>query len=99
VELTVFADGCICWQAIKPRIPRQSLNGPPDISKLGEYNSGLISVISYDPPPPPPPPRKKKTTVKMGRIEEMFVGSKLYKVPEAVVRLDFWRKVRDPNAP
>jgi hypothetical protein len=70
-----------------------------EISKTGQYNSGLVTILSQDPPPPPPPLRKKKPTVKIGRIEDMWVGSKKYRVPEGVVILDFWRKIRDPNAP
>lgn len=85
--------------AIKPRIPKHPPTEPVDVSEAGYRNSGLINIISDDAPPPPPPPRKRKHTVKMGKIEDMWVGAKRYRVPEAVVTLNFWRKVRDPNAP
>jgi hypothetical protein len=84
---------------MKPRVPKHSPLPTVDVSSSGQYNSGLINIVSNDPPPPPPPPRKRKPTVKVGRIEDMWVGSKRYRVPEHVVLLDFWRKVRDPNAP
>ena len=84
---------------MKPRAPKHPPLPTVDVSSSGQYNSGLINIVSNDPPPPPPPPRKRKPTVKVGRIEDMWVGSKRYRVPEHVVLLDFWRKVRDPNAP
>lgn len=85
---------------MKPRTPKHSTLPTVDVSNHGQYNTGLITVLSNDlPPPPPPPPRKRKPTVKIGRIEDMWVESKRYRVPEHVVVLDFWRKVRDPNAP
>ncbi|PVF99736.1 hypothetical protein CPB86DRAFT_702734 [Serendipita vermifera] len=85
--------------ALKPRIPRHSPLPTVEISKTGQYNSGLINILSQDPPPPPAPLRKKKPTVRIGKIEDMWVSSKKYRVPEGVVILDFWRKIRDPDAP
>ncbi|KAG8834217.1 hypothetical protein FRC17_009363 [Serendipita sp. 399] len=83
--------------AIKPRIPRHS-SEPVEIKRPGHHNSGLLNIVSNDPSPPPPPLRKRKHGVKMGRIEDMWVGAKRYRVPEAVVVLDFWRKIRDPKS-
>ncbi|KAG8864149.1 hypothetical protein FRC20_010366, partial [Serendipita sp. 405] len=83
--------------AMKPRTPRHS-SEPVDIKRPGHHNSGLITIVSNDPPPPPPPPRKRKHGIKMGRIEDMWVGAKRYRVPEAMVVLDFWRKIRDPSS-
>ena len=84
---------------MKPRTPKHFAVPPMEVPNPGQYNSGLITILSNDPPPAPPPLRKRKPTVKVGRIEDMWVGSKRYRVPEHVVVLDFWRKIRDPNAP
>lgn len=54
-----------------------------DVGKTGEYNNGNITVIEAEEPPRAALPH-----------EDMVINNRRYRVPEQVIQLDFWDRVR-----
>ncbi|TFY55597.1 hypothetical protein EVG20_g9263 [Dentipellis fragilis] len=67
----------------KARIPKQS-SIPIDVTKPGQANNGMIEVIAPD----NVPSAQDKVVV-----DEVFINGRRYRVPERIIKLDFWNKV------
>ncbi|KII88879.1 hypothetical protein PLICRDRAFT_588854 [Plicaturopsis crispa FD-325 SS-3] len=74
-------------QILKPkrRIPKQ--NAPPiEIDKPNQFNNGNIEVIQSQ--------TLAANEIKPVAVDEVFINGRRYRVPERVITLDFWNKVR-----
>lgn len=72
-------------QKPKRRIPKQ--NAPPiEIDKPNQFNNGNIEVIQSQTP--------AANEIKPVAVDEVFINGRRYRVPERVITLDFWNKVR-----
>ena len=67
---------------IKQRIPRQN---PVmiDVARPGQVNNGNIEILDVGPSSP-----HDKVSV-----DEVFINGKRYRIPERIIKLDFWDKV------
>ena len=68
----------------KRRIPKSS-EPPVDISSTGHRNNGNIEIINT--------PATLKGDEKMS-VDEIVINGRRYRVPERVIILDFWGKLR-----
>ncbi|PFH47177.1 hypothetical protein AMATHDRAFT_68300 [Amanita thiersii Skay4041] len=75
----------------KRRIPKQN-TAPIEITKLNQFNNGSIEIIY--PQPPPDSPNVQKTPV-----DEVLINGRRYRVPERIILLDFWSKLRKNELP
>ncbi|KAA1478587.1 hypothetical protein DENSPDRAFT_809774 [Dentipellis sp. KUC8613] len=67
----------------KPRIPKQ-FSIPIDVTTPGQANNGMIEVIAPDDMP---------SAQDKVRVDEVFINGRRYRVPERIIKLDFWNKV------
>ncbi|EPQ58257.1 hypothetical protein GLOTRDRAFT_57044, partial [Gloeophyllum trabeum ATCC 11539] len=68
----------------KRRIPKH--NAPPiDISRPNQWNNGNIEIIQSEP----------VSAVPKVSVDEVMINGRRYRVPEKVVVLDFWNKVKN----
>jgi len=72
---------------IKHRIPRQNPT-MINIDQSGQVNNGNIEILDIGTP----------STHDKVAVEEVFINGKRYRIPERVIKLDFWDKVNAPNA-
>ncbi|EJD05666.1 uncharacterized protein FOMMEDRAFT_145119 [Fomitiporia mediterranea MF3/22] len=74
--------------APKMRTPRTS--GPPiDITETRQRNNGNIEVINSDIP--------QRVEEKMA-VDEVLINGRKYRVPERIIMLDFWSKVKQQKS-
>jgi len=73
---------------IKHRIPRQN---PVmiDVARPGQVNNGNIEILDVGPSSP-----HDKVAV-----DEVFINGKRYRIPERIIKLDFWDKVHGVQYP
>jgi hypothetical protein len=73
---------------IKHRISRQN---PVviDIDRPGQINNGNIEILDTG----------TSSTVDKVAVDEVFINGKRYRVPERVIKLDFWDKVHPQHCP
>ncbi|KAH9966508.1 hypothetical protein BC827DRAFT_1176408 [Russula dissimulans] len=71
---------------IKHRIPRQN---PTliDVVRPGQVNNGNIEILDNG----------TSSTHDKVAVEEVFINGKRYRIPERVIKLDFWDKVNGSN--
>jgi hypothetical protein len=73
---------------IKHRIPRQN----PivvDVDRLGQGNNGNVEILDTG----------TSSTLDKVAVDEVFINGKRYRIPERVIRLDFWDKVYSLHYP
>ncbi|PCH38298.1 hypothetical protein WOLCODRAFT_130817 [Wolfiporia cocos MD-104 SS10] len=68
----------------KRRIPKAN-STPIDITRPSRWNNGNIEIIHPEVAPPPPP--------KIA-VDEVLINGRRYRIPEKIITLDFWRKIR-----
>lgn len=67
----------------KRRIPKQ--NAPPiEITKTKQFNNGNIEVIQ---------PQTSSGAQSKVAVDEVLINGRRYRVPERVIKLDFWSKI------
>lgn len=67
----------------KRRIPKQ--NAPPiEITKTKQFNNGNIEVIQ---------PQSSASAQNKVAVDEVLINGRRYRVPERVIKLDFWSKI------
>lgn len=73
---------------IKHRIPRQH---PMviDVARPGEANNGNIEILDIE----------TSSTHDKFTVDEVFINGKRYRVPERIIKLDFWDKVHTLHYP
>ncbi|KAN0128524.1 hypothetical protein V8E53_013731 [Lactarius tabidus] len=73
---------------IKHRIPRQN---PMviDVARPGEANNGNIEILDIE----------ASLTHDKFTVDEVFINGKRYRVPERIIKLDFWDKVHTLHCP
>jgi len=73
---------------VKHRIPRQN---PVmiDVARPGQVNNGNIEILDVGPSSP-----HDKVAV-----DEVFINGKRYRIPERIIKLDFWDKVHGVQYP
>jgi hypothetical protein len=73
---------------IKHRIPRQN---PVviDIERPGRVNNGNIEILDTGTSSP----------LDKVAVDEVFINGKRYRIPERVIKLDFWDKVHSSHGP
>jgi len=73
---------------IKHRIPRQN---PVviDVARPGEANNGNIEILDIE----------TSSTHDKFTVDEVFINGKRYRVPERIIKLDFWDKVHTLHCP
>ncbi|TFK55031.1 hypothetical protein OE88DRAFT_991469 [Heliocybe sulcata] len=68
----------------KRRIPKH--NAPPiEVGRLNQWNNGNIEIIQSEP----------VSAVPKVAVDEVMINGRRYRVPEKVVVLDFWNKVKN----
>jgi hypothetical protein len=73
---------------IKHRIPRQN-PAVIDVVRPGQVNNGNIEILDTE----------TSSTLDKVAVDEVFINGKRYRVPERVIKLDFWDKVHTPHCP
>lgn len=77
---------CSCsekgMQRIKNRVPRQNLT-VIDVVRSGQVNNGNIEILDNG----------TLSTHDKVAVDEVFINGKRYRVPERIIKLDFWDKV------
>ncbi|KAI0256535.1 hypothetical protein BJV78DRAFT_1165107 [Lactifluus subvellereus] len=73
---------------IKHRIPRQN-PAVIDVIRPGQVNNGNIEILDTG----------ASSTLDKVAVDEVFINGKRYRVPERVIKLDFWDKVHTPHCP
>ena len=73
---------------IKHRIPRQN---PVviDVARPGEDNNGNIEIFDLG----------ASSTHDKFTVDEVFINGKRYRVPERIIKLDFWDRVHTLHCP
>ncbi|KAF9070348.1 hypothetical protein BDP27DRAFT_622160 [Rhodocollybia butyracea] len=74
----------------KHRIPKTN-PAPIEITKPGHYNNGNVEIVETQ--PIRPITMQPKVTV-----DEVLINGRRYRVPERVILLDFWNKIRSGTA-
>ncbi|KAI0781240.1 hypothetical protein BD413DRAFT_24898 [Trametes elegans] len=70
----------------KHRIPRTNAT-PIEVTKPHQWNNGIIEVVNTDAAPPPAVVPEKFN------VDEVLINGRRYRVPEKIIKLDFWDKV------
>ncbi|KZV60897.1 hypothetical protein PENSPDRAFT_321742 [Peniophora sp. CONT] len=72
---------------IKPRIPKASA-APVEITRTGQTNNGNIEVIEED-------------SIMADRVQtdEVWINGKRYRIPERIIKLDFWNRLNNVQPP
>ncbi|KAI0005877.1 hypothetical protein BJV74DRAFT_800497 [Russula compacta] len=73
---------------IKNRIPRQN-PAVIDVVRPGQVNNGNIEVLDIE----------TSSTHDKVAVDEVFINGKRYRVPERIIKLDFWEKVQALHFP
>ena len=75
-------------QRIKHRIPRQN---PVviDVDRPREANNGNIEILDIE----------TSSTRDKFAVDEVFINGKRYRVPERIIKIDFWDKVHTLHCP
>lgn len=73
---------------IKNRIPRQNPT-VIDVVRPGQVNNGNIEVLDIE----------TSSTHDKVAVDEVFINGKRYRVPERIIKLDFWEKVQALHCP
>jgi hypothetical protein len=73
---------------IKHRIPRHN---PVviDVARPGDANNGNIEILDLG----------TSSTNDKFTVDEVFINGKRYRVPERIIKLDFWDKVNTLHCP
>ncbi|KAI0282133.1 hypothetical protein BGY98DRAFT_955911 [Russula aff. rugulosa BPL654] len=74
---------------VKHRVPRQN---PPviDVVRPGQVNNGNVEILDVE----------TSSTHDKVAVDEVFINGKRYRIPERIIKLDFWDKVygiHNPN--
>lgn len=63
--------------------------GPPiDVNAPLQYNNGNVEIVNTEPATP---------LLEKLPLDEVSINGRRYRIPEHVVILDFWSKVREGN--
>lgn len=78
-----------CIKMPKRRIPKQ--NAPPiEITKPKQFNNGNIEVTQ---------PQTVSGVQSKVAVDEVLINGRRYRVPERVIKLDFWSKISSDRNP
>jgi len=82
----------MCPNHIDQVLPRRrvlrNITQTTDIANPGERNNGNIDIIPSEDP-----------QTSLVPVEEVFISNQRYRLPERVVMLDFWSKIKQPQRP
>ncbi len=73
-------------QQLKRRIPRANAT-PIEITKPRQWNNGNVEIVQADTAPAPVIAPNKVN------VDEVLINGRRYRVPERIIRLDFWDKI------
>ena len=74
-------------QKIKPRIPKHNA-APVEITRPGQINNGNIEILEDD-----------STIADRVQTDEVWINGKRYRIPERIIKLDFWNKLNNVQPP
>ena len=74
-------------QKIKPRIPKHNA-APVEITRPGMANNGNVEIIEDD-----------STLADRVQTDEVWINGKRYRIPERIIKLDFWNKLNNVQPP
>ena len=74
-------------QKIKPRIPKHNA-APVEITRPGMTNNGNVEIIEDD-----------STLADRVQTDEVWINGKRYRIPERIIKLDFWNKLNNVQPP
>jgi hypothetical protein len=60
-----------------------------DVVRPGQGNNGNIEILDIEP----------SSTQDKVVVDEVFINGKRYRVPERIIKLDFWDKVHGVHCP
>lgn len=75
-------------QRIKHRVPRQN-HTVIDVVRPGQENNGNVEILDVE----------TSSTQDKVAVDEVFINGKRYRIPERIIKLDFWDKVHGIHHP